>query len=102
MLPGSYPYVFVRSCLDVLAPSITYLVNMSLSHAFVPEDWKTAIVKPLLKKSGFELTFTNFHPVSNLPFISKIVEKAVLAQLLPHCERSAPLPEFQSGFRKFH
>ena len=85
-----------------LAPTITHLVNLSLSHAYVPEDWKTANVKPLLKKSGLELTYKNSRPVSNLPFISKIVEKAVLAQLLPHGERNAPLPKFQPGFRKFH
>ena len=47
-------------------------------------------------------SYVNKTLVSNLPFISKIVEKAVLAQLLPHCEHNAPLPKFQSGFRKFH
>ena len=38
-----------------------------------------------------------------MPFISTVAEKAVLAQLLPHCEHNAPLPgKFQSGFQKFH
>ena len=69
----------MKSCLDVLAPSITHMVNLSIRHAYVPDDWKFAIVKPLLKKSGLDLTYNNFRPVSNLPFISKIVEKAVLS-----------------------
>ena len=34
--------------------------------------------------------------------VSKVVEKAVLAQLLSRCERNAPLRKFQSGFRKSH
>ena len=44
----------------------------------------------------------NFRPVSNLPFISKIVEKTVLPLLFKHCEGNAPLPNSQSGFRRFH
>ncbi|PFX29714.1 putative RNA-directed DNA polymerase from transposon X-element [Stylophora pistillata] len=96
------PTWLVKSCLDVLAPSITRMVNLSIRHAYVPDDWKTAIVKPLLKKPGLELTYKNFRPVSNLTFISKIVEKAVLSQLFKHCEYNAPLPKLQSGFRRFH
>ena len=78
------------------------LFHLSIRHAYVPDNWKSAIVKPLLKKSGLELTYKNFRPVSNLPFISKIAEKAVLSQLFKHCEGNAPLPNLQSGFRRFH
>ena len=78
------------------------MVNMSIRHAHVPDDWKTAIVKPLLKKSGPELTYKNFRPVSNLPFISKIVEKAVISQLFKHCKSNAPLPNLQSEPQRFH
>lgn len=96
------PTWLVKACLGVLSPVITRMVNLSLSNAHVPDEWKTAIVKPLLKKSGLELTYKNFRPLSNLPFSSKIVEKAVLSQLFPHCEQNAPLPKFQSGFRRFY
>ena len=30
------------------------------------------------------------------------MEKAALQQLLVHCKKNAPLPKFQSGFRKYH
>ena len=96
------PTWLVKSCLDVLAPSITEMVNLSLLSGCVPEKWRTAVVIPLLKKPGIDLVFKNFRPVSNLPFISKVVEKAALQQLLVHCEKNAPLPKFQSGFRKYH
>ena len=96
------PTWLVKSCLDVLAPSITEMVNLSLLSGCVPENWRTAAVIPLLKKPGLDLVFKNFRPVSNLPFISKVVEKAALQQLLVHCEKNAPLPKFQSGFRKYH
>ena len=92
----------VRRELTVLAPYITEMVNLSLLSGCVPENWRTAVVIPLLKKPGLDLVYKNFRPVSNLPFISKVVEKAALQQLLVHCEKNAPLPKFQSGFRKYH
>ena len=33
-----------------------------------------------MKKPGLDLVYKNFRPVSNLPFISKVVEKAALQQ----------------------
>ena len=96
------PTWLVKSCLDVLAPSFTEMVNLSLLSGCVPENWRTAVVIPLLKKPGLDLVYKNFRPVSNLPFISKVVEKAALQQLLVHCEKNAPLAKFQSCFRKYH
>ena len=96
------PTWLAKSCLDVLTPPITEMFNLSLLSGCVPENWRTAVVIPLLKKPGLDLVYKNFRPVSNLPFISKVVEKAALQQLLVHCEKNAPLPKFQSGFRKYH
>jgi len=98
--PG--PTWLVKSCLDVLAPSITEMVNVSHLSGRVPENWKTAVVIPPLKKPGLDLVYKNFCPVSNLSFISKVVEKAALQQLLAHCEINTPLPKLQSGFRNYH
>ena len=56
----------------------------------------------MTKRAGLDLVLKNFRPVNNLPFISKVTEKAALQQLLDHCENHEPLPKFQSGFRTFH
>ena len=85
------PTRLVKSCLDVLAPSITEMVNVSLLSGRIPENWKTAVVIPLLKKPGLDLVYKNFRPVSNLSFISKVVEKAALQQLLANCEINSSL-----------
>ena len=45
---------------------------------------------------------TNLLPVSNLPFVSKIAEKAVIPQVLDHCSKHAPLPSNQSSYRHHH
>ena len=96
------PTRLLKHCAKELAPVMTRMINLSLQHGHVPDNWKIALVLPLLKKSGLDLIFKNFRPVSNLSFISKSVEKAVLNQLLDHCHENAPFPTNQSSFRKFH
>jgi hypothetical protein len=59
-------------------------------------------LKPDLKNYSLDPVFENFRPVSNLSFLSKITEKAAANQLLNYCEKHAPLPICQSGFRKYH
>ena len=45
---------------------------------------------------------SNYRPVSNLPFLSKVLERIALKQFLQHLE-SHSLPEpFQSAYRKCH
>ena len=47
------------------------------------------------------MTLRTLDPVSNLLFISKIVEKAVVNQLLRHCDENALLPDDQSAYHRF-
>ena len=51
-------------------------------------------------KPGLDLINKNYRPISNLPFISKLVEKCMLKQLIEHCENHKLLPDFQSAYRK--
>ena len=44
----------------------------------------------------------NYRPVSNLSFLSKILEKAVACRLYSHISRTKPLSQFQSAYRKSH
>ena len=81
------PTWLLKECLDSLLPVLTLLVNKSLQIGYFPEKWKNALVKPLLKKLGLELVFPNFRPVSNLPFISKLAEKASVNQLSGHMNK---------------
>ena len=63
------------------------MVNLSLLSGHVPENWRTAVVFPLLKKPGLDLVYKNFRLVSNLPFIFKVVEKAAHKQFTNNCEK---------------
>ena len=72
----------IKQCIDEITPLVTCLVNASLLQAEVPENMKTAIVRPLLKRSYLDQeTFKNYRPHSNLSFVSKVLEKVVAKRL---------------------
>ena len=78
------------------------MINLSLSEGHVPAQWKSAVVRPLLKKSGLDPALKNFRPVSNLAFVGKAAQKAVIEQLINHCTTHQLLPVNQSSYRKYH
>jgi len=96
------PTCLVKNCSDVLTPAITQMLNLSLLEGHVPASWKNAVVKPMLKKSGIEPILKNYRPVSNLPFVAKAAEKAVINQLMNYCTINHLLPDNQSSYRKYH
>ena len=75
------PTELVKTNVDILGPIFTTIINRSLASGSVPQAYKEAVVSPIIKKSTQEPTFSNFRPVSNLPFLSKIVEKVVCDQI---------------------
>ena len=74
------PTNILKENIDVIIECITEIINLSLETSDFPLDWKYAIVRPLLKKAGLELTPSNYRPVSNLSFLSKVLEKIVSIQ----------------------
>ena len=57
----------------------------------------------MIKKSGLDPeTLSNYRPVSNLPFLSKILEKAVAEQLVAHLDANNLQVKFQSAYRCAH
>ena len=88
--------------IDELIPVITSLINLSLSSGQFPTQWKVAQVQPLLKKPGLATEFSHLRPVSNLKYISKLVEGAATQQILNHLNCNSLLPPNQSAYRQFH
>ena len=88
---------------DVLAPLIMEVVNLSLSTGKMPDDYKNAVLIPLLKKSSLDQEiFNNFRPISKLVYISKLIEKAIASRLHSHMTNNDLYEELQSSYRKFH
>ena len=89
----------LKSTAASIAPAITNLFNISLSHGKVPSEWKTACVTPIPKSSKLS-DHANFRPVSLLSILSKLLEKYVQTLLLEHLELHSPISDEQWGFTK--
>ena len=96
------PAVVLKGCLTVLLPTITRIINLSLSTGVMPDALKVAILSPTLKKydADFE-QFQNFRPISNLKVLSKLVEKAVAIQLTDRVMSHHLDETFQSAHKNF-
>ena len=97
------PTTLVKACLPTLSSLITQIVHSSLSNGIVPSVLKTTSVTPILKKPGLNpYEFNNYRPISNLPFISKLIERTVACQLQDHLSNNNLFEPFQSGVRPHH
>ena len=66
----------LKECIDIVALSITKLVNLLLLHGVIPVSFKKATVTPLIKKASLPKNDPkNYRPVSGLPFIAKLEER---------------------------
>ena len=99
------PTNLLKGCLSnpCVLSTITNVINESLQSGVVPSCFKRALVRPILKKDGLdENDPQNYRPVSNLPFLSKILEKVVSAQLLDHLNVNDKIDAYQSAYRSHH
>ena len=93
------PTHLVKEAILLLAPVISTIVNRSLQESYVPVVQKTAIIIPRLKKSHLDPKEPcNYRPISNLSFLSKVIEWTVLEQFLCHLTEAALIPDRQSAY----
>ena len=73
---GPIPAKLLYKSLEVLLPSITKILNESLTSGTVPSNFKIAVVKALLKKPSLDPNeLKNYRPISNILFLSKLLKK---------------------------
>ena len=97
------PTWLVKQFAVELAPFITALINSSISSGLFPSSQKCAMVIPLLKKKTLDPDdLGNYRPVSNLTFMSKLLERAVHDQITSYLQENNLLPERQSAYRRNH
>ena len=97
------PTKLLKDCIDCILPIITRIVNQSITSSIMPLSLKSATVTPLIKKPTLDPDDKkNYRPVSNLAYISKLIEKAVVAQLQTHMKDNDLHPTHQSAYRKNH
>ena len=97
------PTWLVKEGIDTFIPILTKLVNTSLQSGSVPASLKEAHVRPLLKKTGLDQEeLKNYRPVSNLTWISKLIERVVSARISDFQERHMLHECYQSAYKKLH
>jgi len=97
------PMWLLKECSDLLSPFLSALCNTSLRNGVIPASFKTAVVTPLIKKSSMDVnTLQNYRPISNLSFVSKLLERLVNTQLQLHADTHFLLPPNQSAYRRGH
>ena len=99
----AFPTALLKECLNELIEPLTDIVNLSLQGAAVPAATNRAIVTPLIKKVTLDPdNFKNYRPVSNLNFVSKVMEKVVAKRLLAHIQQNQLCFRFQSAYHTDH
>jgi len=69
----------------------------------MPSALKIALVKALLKKQRLDPeVLNNYRPVSNLPFLSKVIERIVAARLFEHMQVNNLHECFQCAYKEQH
>ena len=66
------PPRFLKDSAAVKAPTVTFLVILSLSTGSVPDEWIKTCVVPFYKSGGRE-NMDNYRPISILPVLSKTI-----------------------------
>ena len=97
------PASLLRYCINDLLPIIKSVVNLSFNSALMPNSMKNAVLSPLLKKPSLDFEiFSNFRPVSNLKFLSKVIEKVAAMRLTNYLCDNDLNENLQSAYKKHH
>ena len=78
------------------------IVNMSLGQAAFPNSEKLACIKPAYKNKGDKESLSSYRPISNLSYLSKIIETTVHEQTWEYLKQANIIPENQSAYRENH
>ena len=90
--------IFLKDAFLILKFEITYLLNQALRNSEFPESWGCSIVTPI-PKDGDHLDPGNWRPISQMPLIGRLLEKAVHTQLVYYINSVGLLHYNQHGFR---
>ena len=97
------PTWFLKENVPPVLPIITNIINQSLSTGLFPECLETAIITPTIKKASLDPnTMRNYRPVSNIPFLSKLIEKQVVKVVNEHIVNYNLGDELQSAYKSAH
>ena len=66
---------FLLKFMDTILDTLTLIVNLLITQGIFLPEWKLATVQLLIKPTELDTSLQNYRPISNLIFISKLIEK---------------------------
>ena len=97
------PTFLPKEVIDVLLPFLTAMCNASLREGHLPASERHAIVRPLIKNSSLDSSDAkNYRSVSNLTFMSKVIERNVSRQIVNYLKLNELMTTLQSAYRPHH
>ena len=79
------------------------IISSSFDEGHFVASEKRGLIRPYLKNIALDVNdLSNYHPVTNLTHLSKIIKRAMLDQLVPFGEEVGVVPRYQSAYRKLH
>ena len=93
------PNSLILRCQSVFSEIIAHFANLSFSESRFPDKFKQASGTPLLKGRSLDKTVpSNYRPIFNLNFISKVLEPLFLTRFQPHILDSPNFNSYQSPY----
>lgn len=97
------PSTVLKESLNELLPVMTTIINHSLTSGLFPSCLRHAFIKPLLKSAKLDVDdLASFRPVSNLPYLGKLIERAAVNQIKEYLHDGNLYPTMQSAYRQNH
>ena len=97
------PNWLLKKCFDDLCPILLFIINKSIVDGEFPQSLKHALVTPVLKSNKDDTeNLKTYRPISNLPAVSKLLERAISDQLNEYLNTNNLYCDVQSGYRKGH
>ena len=91
--------LMMKNIKESIKTPLTHICNKSFSSGIFPFEMKIANVVPIFK-SGDDMVFSNYRPVSILPIFSKLLERLMYDRLLCFINDNKLLYDYQFGFQK--
>ncbi len=89
----------MRHVVDTIAYPLIHMCYLSFLTGIIPNELRLWKISPIYKK-GDPMLFTNYHPISVLPVLSKVIERLMYNRLMDYLKNNNILYQYQFGFRE--
>ena len=96
------PNNMLKQTISVLFKYILEIINASFSSGVFPQFLKLSHITPIINDKRDVNSLSNYRLISNLSFMSKLIDKCVFLQLQEHLYVNYLLFEYQSAYKHFH